>query len=139
MGVNCVGFSHDWTEFDKFVELRNRIARAIEAKGPALSPKKQKKREETGFMGMQNGQEFAVGPTWIAAKGEYWQKNWDDPADTEYIQRMYRNAAPPSNFGWNDVGAGGSVARSKETDALDYSLSYPQAKSLDYCTIPDTY
>ena len=134
-----IGFSCQWSEFNKFVELCDRIAKVIDAKGGTLSPKKQKKREETGFMGMGNGTELAMGTTWFAMKGEHWEEAWDDTADTEYLQRMYRNAAPPNNFGWDDGGASGSEVQSQETDALDYSLSYPRARTLDYCTIPDTY
>ena len=90
-------------------------------------------------MGMGKGLEFAVGPNWVAMKGEHWQETWEDTADTEYLRGMYMNATPPSNFSWDDVRAGRSDVQSHETDALDYSLSYPQAKTLDYCTIPDTY
>lgn len=137
--VIAVGFSCQWPEFNKFMELCQRIAKVIDAKSATLPPKMQIKHEEIGFMGMGNGLEFAVGSDWVAMSGEHWQEAWKDTADPEYLRRMYRNAAPPSNISWNDVGAGGSEVQSEETDALGYTLSYPQARSLDYCTIPDTY
>jgi hypothetical protein len=118
------------------MKLCERISKVMDAKRATLPPNMQK-QEEFNFKGMGNGLEFAVGSTWVAMKGEHWQEAWPDKADTGYIQRMYRNAAPPNNFGWDDAGAGGSEV--PETDALGYSLSYPRAKTLDYCTIPDTY
>ncbi|KAI0274552.1 hypothetical protein BGY98DRAFT_53237 [Russula aff. rugulosa BPL654] len=50
-----IGFSCQWSEFNKFVELCDRIAKVIDAKGGTLSPKKQKKREETGLWGWGMG------------------------------------------------------------------------------------
>lgn len=75
-------------------------------------------------------------------KGGQWQEAWGEQADTGYIQGLYKNAAPPSNFGWNDVGAGGSEVQSAESNALlDESLSYPYHpnKSVDYWTISDSH
>jgi hypothetical protein len=109
--VSVFGHSCQWPEEKKFLELRERIAKVVDAKKAALPPK------------MPPGEE-----------------SWTDIADRKYIQDLYRNAAPPSNFSWDDVGAGGSDVQSQETP-LDYSLgySYPQPRSIDYCTILDTY
>jgi len=132
-GVIGIGRSLQWPEFDNFVELIRRIERVIDVKRTTLPPG-MVKQEAVEFNGMGNNLEFAVGQKWVQVKGEHLQEPWRDQAD---IQQMYRNAAPPSNFGWDDTGAGGSQV--EETDALGYSLSYPRARTLDYCTIPDTY
>jgi hypothetical protein len=133
-----IGRSTVWPEFNNFVELCSRIANVIDAKKATL-PKRKQKQEETDFVGMENGLDFALGPTCVAMKGEHWQEAWreQEKEDTDFIQRMYRNAMPANNFGWDDVGASGSEVQ--ETNVLDYSLSYPPARTLDYCTIPDTY
>lgn len=90
-------------------------------------------------MGMENGPEFTLGPTSVPMKADHWQETWRDTADTVYVRGLYENAQPHSNFSLNDVGASGSEVQTKETDVLGYSLSYPRARTLDYCTIPDTY
>jgi len=136
--VIAVGYSCQWSEFNNFIGLRDRIAKVIEAKKATL-PQKMQKHIGNEFVGMRNGLEFDCGPNMVAMKAEQWQEALKDPADSGYIRDMYKNASAPSNFGWYDVGAGGSEVRTKETDVLDYSLTYPQAKTLDYCTIPDTY
>jgi hypothetical protein len=139
--VNAVGYSRQWSEFNNFAALGKRIKQVIEAKNPTLSPKKQKKHKETGFKGTGNGPEFELGPDWVAMKGEHWQESWRDTADPGYLRSMYTNAGDPSTFSLDDVGASGSGSDSqiKETDVLDYSLSYPPARSLDYCLIPEPY
>ncbi len=90
---------------------------------------------------MGNGLEFELGPDWVAMKGEHLQEAWNDTTDPGYLRSLYTNAAAPSTFSWDDVGASGSGSESqiKETDVLDYSLSYPPARSLDYCQISDPY
>ena len=136
--VVFAGYSCQWPEFNNFLGLCQRIAKVIDGKR-ASRPQKMEKNEEVDFGGMGNGLEFALGENWVAMKAEHWQEAWKDTADPEYLRGMYKNAAGPSNFNWDDAGAGGSGVQSEETDALDYSLSYPQARTLDYCTIPDTY
>lgn len=136
-GVVSTGYSCQWSEFEKFTELCNRIAKVVDAKRAALSPKMQQ-GGEIDFVRMRNGFDFAAGSTWVAMKGEHSQEAWKDTADPEYLRGLYRDAAPPNNFGWNDVGAGSSGVQ-PVTNALDYSLSYPPARTLDYCTIPNTY
>lgn len=90
-------------------------------------------------MGMGNGPESTFGPTSVPIKADHWQETWRDTADTVYVRGLYENAQLPSDFSMNDVGAGGSEVQTKETDVVDYSLSYPRARTLDYCTIPDAY
>ena len=109
--VSFFGHSCQWPEEKKFVRLCERIVKVIDAKKAALPPK------------MPSGEE-----------------SWTDVADRKYLQDLYRNAAPASNFGWDDVGAGGSDVQSQETP-LDYSFGYPypELRSIDYCTIPDKY
>jgi hypothetical protein len=111
------------------MQLCKRIAEVIKAMSATPPP------------GMGDGLQFAVGPTHVAMKAEHWQEAWGEQADTGYIQGLYKNAAPPSNFGWDDVGAGGSGVQSEETNLLNESLSYPYPPntSVDYWTIPDSY
>ena len=119
------------------MELCHRIANVIDAKKATLPRKMQKQEDE--FVGMGNGLEFVLEPTYVAMKAEHWQEAWkeQEKADTDFIRRMYVNAAPPNHFDWDDSGA--SRSEIQETDVLNYSLSYPQSRTLDHCTIPDTY
>ena len=132
-----IRYSCQWAELNNFADLRERIKRVINTKNATLPSKpKMQKHEKTELKG--NVLESGVGPKWIPDKPEYWPEALKGIANTEYIRRTY-DAAVSEDFDWDGVGAGGSEVQSKETDVLDYSLSYPQARSLDYCTIPDNY
>jgi len=136
-GVMGLGCSGQWPHYNYFAKICLRIKEIMDAKRAAL-PLKMQKEVELGLERMGNYNPFPLGPDLVAMKGEQWQETWKD-SDSGYIQSMYRNAAHASNFSLDDVGASGSEEKLAESSALDYSLSYPRARTLDYHTIPDTY
>lgn len=124
------GLSQEWPEFNAFVQLCHRINEVIHAKKAKMSPQKRKQYEEVGCMG--NGLEFSLDSKSVSMKGKHWQRVWRDTENAETVNRR------PTNFGWNDAGASGSrVSPPDTTNALDFP--YPRARTLDYCTIPNTY
>jgi len=124
--------------FNTFHKLCQRVTILMDAKRTGVHPKKMEREEVIDYNGMGNGPDFALGENWVAMKGEYWQEAWKDTADTGYLQQMYRNAAAPSVFSWEDVGAGGSEVPSKDNPECARPVQYTMS-SLDYCVFPDTH
>jgi hypothetical protein len=123
-GAILAGYSCQWTEFDKFLELCHRISGVVADKTAAAPPKTQEYGAEIDFQGIP-GLEFAAGSSWVAMSGEEWQKTYkDNVADTNYLRGLYTNAMAPNVFGWDDFGAGASEIQSEETKVLDYTV-YP--------------
>jgi hypothetical protein len=106
-----------------------RVLKVVEAKNATSS---QRWPEYVSDIDMRNvpGLEFAAvpGSTWVAMTGEEWQKTYKDSsgvADTDFLQRMYKNAMP--TIDWDGMGAGASgeqLESESEQSSLDYTL-YP--------------
>ena len=103
-GVIGVGYSRQWAEFDKLLALRQRISDIIDAKKAAAPPRKIEVVDLQGVPGL----EFARQTDWVAVRLGDWPETSEDVADTSYLTNLYRNAAAPSVFGWEDFGAGSS-------------------------------
>lgn len=133
VGVMGTGRSREWPHYASFTRVCSRILEAIKIKKSALLPEFQRQADT-----LADVLQFPVQQDVQGMRGDDWHEPWKD-SDSGYVQTMYRNAAAPSIFSWDDVGASGSQTRVEETAALGYSLSYPQSNTLDYCSIPDSY
>jgi hypothetical protein len=134
------GFSVSWPGFEDMIDSSQRITAVIDAKAAAAAPPKPVQQSRVDFWSVP-GLEYAGGQNWVAMSGEQWREAWSDPADTNYIQGLYRNAMAPSIFSWDDVGAGPSEEPEQSSElSPDYTTYAPSPKgtrppTLDYCAI----
>lgn len=135
------GYSVQWPEFNNMIDVSQTITAVIDIKVAAAAPPKP--AQHSGAVNFQGvpGLEYAGGQNWVAMTGEHWREAWTDPADTNYIQGLYRNAMAPSIFSWDDVGAGPSEQPEEQSNmSPDYTTYAHRPKgnrppTLDYCAI----
>jgi len=138
------GYSVQWPEFENMIDSSQRITAVIDAKAAAAAPPKPvQQSREVDFRSVP-GLEYAGGQNWVAMSGEAWREAWTDPADTNYIRGLYRNAMAPSIFSWDDVGAGPSEQPEQSNISPKISPDYTtyatrpkgtRPPTLDYCAI----
>lgn len=138
--IILAGYSLYWPEFENMIDFSQRIPGVVEAKTAASAPRKPVPHPKQVDFRKVPGLEYAGGSDWVAMSGSDWREAWKDPADTNYIQGLYRNAMAPSIFSWEDVGAGPSAEPEESNTSPDYSTYRTKPKgtrpdTLDYCCI----
>jgi hypothetical protein len=121
-GVISVGYSRQWTEFNKLLALQQRISEIIDVKKAAALQKQFKAVDLRGVPGL----EFARQTKWFEVKPEDWSESPTGVADPSYLTGMYLNAMPQNIFSWEDVGAGSSEEEKEIGDhpGMNHTLDY---------------